>query len=207
MKNSRVLPADKNPGVRPLAAGETIMRLISACNITQTGPQATTTCGNTQLCAGTRAGIEGNLHAVRAIWPQSSGWKIDDDVTLTEQMEGVQNTQPEDDYPANPNAGTSQAVVDPTIDFGADPDDTRSRYEEGVGFGQALFDADNAFNRANRYLFLWTVRHRWNKASRFIFNRYLHWNMCFLRDKPGENKHIIYSKKGALQGDVFEATI
>ena len=31
--------------------------------------------------------------------------------------------------------------------------------------------------------------------------------MCFLRDKPGENKHIIYSKEGALQGDVFGATI
>ena len=67
MNNSRVLPADIKPGVRPLAAGKTTMRLISACNIAQTGRQATTTCGNTQLCAGTRAGIEGNLHAVRAI--------------------------------------------------------------------------------------------------------------------------------------------
>ena len=111
------------------------MRLMLACNVAQTGIQATTTCGNTQLCAGTRARIDGNLPEARAIWPQSSGWTIDDDGTLTKKMEDVQNTQPDDDYPANPNAGTSRAAVDPTIDFGADPDDTRSRYEEGVGFG------------------------------------------------------------------------
>ena len=122
-------------------------------------------------------------------------------------MQDVQTTQPDDDYPANPNAGTSRAAVDPTIDLGADPDDTRSRYEEGVGFGQALFDANNVLNRANRYLFLWNVRHRWNKASRFIFNRYCHWNMCFLRDKPGGNKFVIISKEGTLQGEVFGATI
>ncbi len=37
----------------------------------------TAACGNTQLCAGLRSGIKGNLHAVRAIWPQSAGWTED----------------------------------------------------------------------------------------------------------------------------------
>ena len=118
-------------------------------------------CGNTQLCAGTRAGIEGNLHTVRAIWPQSSGWTIDDDGNLVEDK---LLTQPEEEAPPNSNAGTSRAAHDPTIDRGADPDAIRSQFKEEVGFGQALFDADNAFNWANRYLLLWNVRHRWKKA-------------------------------------------
>ena len=56
-------------------------------------------------------------------------------------------------------------------------------------------------------LLLWNVGHRWNKASRFIFNRYRHWSVCFLQDKPRENKFVIYSKEGTLQGDVFGAVI
>ena len=202
LNSSRILPADKHPGVRPLAAGETMMRLISACNMMQTGNQATVACGNTQLCAGTRAGIEGNLHAVRAIWPQSSGWTIDDDGQLVEDK---LFTQPEEFEPPDPNAGTSRAADDPKIDRGADPDATRSRFEDDVGFGQALFDAKNAFNSANRYLMLWNVRHRWNKASRFAFNRYKHHNICYLRDDPGKPVYIILSKEGTIQGDVLGA--
>ena len=41
LNSSRILPVDKHPGVRPLAAGETMMRLISACNMAQTGNQVT----------------------------------------------------------------------------------------------------------------------------------------------------------------------
>ena len=37
----------------------------------------TITCGNTQLCAGSKAGIKGTLHAVQAIWPQFTGWMLD----------------------------------------------------------------------------------------------------------------------------------
>ena len=39
LNSSRILPADKKPGMTPLAAGESLMRLISACNIAQTGNQ------------------------------------------------------------------------------------------------------------------------------------------------------------------------
>ena len=93
MNNNQLLPAEKNSGVRPLLAGKTMMRLISSCCMDQTGPQATTACGNTQLCAGTRALIEGNLHAVRAIWPQSSGSTIDED-GIPQQTENPLNTHP-----------------------------------------------------------------------------------------------------------------
>ena len=33
LNSSSILPAEKTPGVRPLAGGESLMRLISACNI------------------------------------------------------------------------------------------------------------------------------------------------------------------------------
>ena len=35
-------------------------------------------CGNMQLCASLEAGIEGNLHAVRAFWLESAGWVFDE---------------------------------------------------------------------------------------------------------------------------------
>jgi hypothetical protein len=64
---SRMLASDKNPGVRPLACGEIWMRLWADCLNSETMVGNTTACGNVNLCAGLRAGIEGNLHAVRAV--------------------------------------------------------------------------------------------------------------------------------------------
>ena len=120
-------------------------------------------------------------------------------------MEDKLFSQPDEVEPPDPHAGTSRAADDPNIDRGADPDATRSRFEEDVGYGQALFDAKNAFNSANRYLMLWNVRHRWNKASRFAFNRYKHHNICYLRDDPGKPAYVILSKEGTIQGDVLGA--
>ena len=187
-------------------AGKTIMQTIASVIIEHVGLQATTACGNTQLCAGTRAGIEGTLHAVRAIWPQSSGWMIDGD-GIPQQMDQPLNTQPEDDFPADPHAGISRAADDQIFDEGADPDITCSRYKENVGFGHAYFVVTNAFNAAVRVLLLWNVGHQWNKAARFVFNWYRHWCSCFLRDKPGYVKFIIYSKEGTPQGDYFGAVL
>ncbi len=74
----RELAADKWPGVRPsLGCGETWMQLMANCNHMQSKVGATAACGNTQLCAGLQSGIKANLHAVRAIWPQSAGWLHD----------------------------------------------------------------------------------------------------------------------------------
>ena len=66
---ARMLAADKKPGVRPLplACMEIWMRLWADCLNTETKIGATTACGNINLCAGLQAGIEGNLHAVRAV--------------------------------------------------------------------------------------------------------------------------------------------
>ncbi len=53
-------------------------------------------------------------------------------------------------------------MLGPGIDPGAAEDDSHSRYKEGTGFGSALFDARNGFNKLNRYLMLCNVAHLWN---------------------------------------------
>ena len=45
----------------------------SDCSHTKTKVEVTNSCGSLQLCVGLQFGIEANLHAIRAIWPQSAG--------------------------------------------------------------------------------------------------------------------------------------
>ena len=86
INSAQMLTADKKPGVHPLVCGEIWMRLWADCLNTETKVGATTACGNVNLCAGLRAGIEGNLHAVWAVWPQSAGCECDDEeVTMALQ--------------------------------------------------------------------------------------------------------------------------
>ena len=178
----RELAADKRPGIRPLGCGETWMRLIVNCNHMQSKVGATAACGNTQLCAGLQLGIKANLHAVRAIWPQSAGWLHDGSAADDGEGTAAGNNTEED------GAGNLVAISYRMehADTGVDQDTSSSRYAPGTGFGAALFDARNAFNELNRYLMLWNVAHLWNQGSRFAFNRYRHWGMCLVRDRPGQ---------------------
>ena len=93
---------------------------MSSCNNDHSRTQATIVCANTQLCAGLGAGIEGNPHAVQAIWPQSTGWT---------HNRGI----PDDDYGDDPDDGDapmtqlsqvedSLVAEDPLIDVGANKD-------------------------------------------------------------------------------------
>ncbi len=166
---SRMLAGDKKPGVRPLVCGEIWMRLWADCLNSETKIGATAVCGNVNLCAGLRAGIGGNLHAVRTVWPQSAGWECN----------GGEVTAPQ---PAT--KGPSMTVI-PTIDPGKAADTSRLRYMSNSGFGTALFDARNGFNEVNWHLMLWTVAHRWTKASWFAFNCYRHQNIVFVHDRLG----------------------
>ena len=143
----RSVALDKCPGVRPLGVGEVWMRLWSDCSHMKTKEMATNACGNTQLCAGLRSGIEANLHAVWAIWPQLAGWTKD----------GA--TEEEDDGDPSNEATLrarvrAEGMLAPGIDPGAAEDASFSRYEPETGFGSALFDAQNGFNEINRYLML-----------------------------------------------------
>jgi hypothetical protein len=137
------------------------MRLWSDCSHTKLKLEATNACGNIQLCAGLWSGIEANLHSVQAIWPQSAGWTVD---SGEEEDDGDQKAL------ALHRRVCPGGMLGPGIDPGAVEDDSHSRYEEGTGFGSALFDARIGFNELNCYLMLWNVAHLWNWGSQFAFN-------------------------------------
>ncbi len=150
--------------------------------------------------AGLQSGIEANLHAVWVIWPQSAGW------TKAEAAE-----EEEDD---NPSANTAlqncvrpKGVLAPGIDPGAAEDASFSRYEPGTGFGSALIDARNGFNKLNNYLMLWNVAHHWNQVSRFAFNWYRHWVQCLVWSEPGGPALVINLKEGITQGNCLAMSL
>ena len=60
----RLVALDKRPGVRPVGIGETLCRSLAKLVMRAAGDQAKTACGNLQMCAGLKAGIEGATHAV-----------------------------------------------------------------------------------------------------------------------------------------------
>ena len=84
----------------------------------------------------------------------------------------------EDDDPSNNaalwNCVRAKGVLAPRIDPRAAEDASFSRNEPGTGFGSALIDAHNGFNKLNRYLMLWKVAHCWNRVNQFAFNWYRH---------------------------------
>ena len=56
---------DKWPVVRPVGVGGTLRQALAKLVMRAVGDQAKTACGNLQLRAGLKAGIEGATHAVR----------------------------------------------------------------------------------------------------------------------------------------------
>ena len=54
---------------------------------------------------------------------------------------------------------------------------------------------------------LWNVAHRWNRESRFAFNRYRHWVRYLVRSEPGEPALVIHSKEGITQGDCLAMSL
>ena len=174
------------------------MRLWSDCSHTKSKVEATNACGITQLCAGLWSGIEANLHAVQAIWPQSAGWTADF---------GEEEDEGEPETSALHRRVRPAGMLGPGIDPGAAEDDSNSHYKEGAGFGSALFDAWNGFNKLNRYLMLWNVAHLWNHGSRFAFNRYHHWVRCLVWTEPGNPPIVIHSWEGITQGDCLAMSL
>ena len=63
----RLVALDKEPGTRPVGIGEIYRRLFAKCVLEACGSQATTACGNLNLCLGLPAGIEGAVHAVTLV--------------------------------------------------------------------------------------------------------------------------------------------
>ena len=77
----RLVALDKRPGVRPVGIGETLRRSLAKIVMRSAGDQAKTSCGNLQLCAGLKAGIEGGTHAVgqRRV-ERGMVWRVEEEV-------------------------------------------------------------------------------------------------------------------------------
>ena len=85
------------------------------------------------------------------------------------------------------------------MDPGKADDVSRLRYVPNSGFGTALFDAKNGFNKVNRYLMLWTAAHRWTKA-RICLQPLPPPEHSYVRDQPVKPPFWILSREGIAQG-------
>ena len=115
------------------------MRLLARCALVgEAKALARDTCNNINLSGGLQLGIEGNLHAIRTIWPESAGWAFDPGTTAEPQnifqqlLDGAERelAQAEDTPPVsqNDNLHLSQEEV------------KECRYQPNVGFGVELVD-------------------------------------------------------------------
>jgi hypothetical protein len=196
----RPVTLDKCPGIQPLGEGKVWMPLWFDCSHMKTKVAATSACGNTHLCAGLQSEIEANLNAVWSIWPQLAGW------TKDEATEEEEDGNLSGDTTLR-NRVHAKGVLPPGIDPGAAEEAKFSCYKPGTGFGSALFNARNGFNKINRYLMLWNVAYHWNRVSWFAFNRYWHWVRYLVRSEPGELALVIHSKEGIMQGDCLAMSL
>ncbi|KAL5266795.1 hypothetical protein ACHWQZ_G003996 [Mnemiopsis leidyi] len=61
---SRLIPLDKNPGVRPIGIGEILRRIIGKCVTWSIKEDIESSAGGLQTCAGHKAGVEAAIHAI-----------------------------------------------------------------------------------------------------------------------------------------------
>ena len=189
MRQGRLVALDKQPGVRPLGIGEAWMRAVSKLVLMQCGLDGKEACGNTQLCAGLEAGIEGAIHASLQ---RATNTKLIPDATA--ETGGLPP-------PTEPITEPPDQGAPPTFNTPGDteaPPHTQSDPE--VHF---LTDARNGFGELSRMAMLWEVRHRWPAGSRFAFNLYRHECRLILRGPPGSKPAVLKSREGVMQGCVW----
>ena len=61
----RLLPLDKQPGVRPIGIGEVVRRIVGKAIVSIVGPAVQQVVGCSQLCAGQDCGVEAGIHAMQ----------------------------------------------------------------------------------------------------------------------------------------------
>ncbi len=66
----RLIALDKNPGIRPIGAGETVRRIMSKAILRILGPYIREATGTVQLCAGQESGYEAAVHAMKKIFQE-----------------------------------------------------------------------------------------------------------------------------------------
>ena len=78
LMSSRLIALDKCPGVRPIAIGEILRRIICRSIVMATRNDIADLCGVDQLCSGIKGGIEGAFHAMKELFEakRASGWGL-----------------------------------------------------------------------------------------------------------------------------------
>ena len=66
----RLIPLDKNPGVRPIGIGDVARRIIAKTILKVVGDDIQSAAGPLQTCAGHEAGCEAAVHAMKKIYSQ-----------------------------------------------------------------------------------------------------------------------------------------
>ena len=64
----RLIPLDKNPGLRPIGVGEVLRRIIGKAVASITRESITKSVGSLQVCAGHDAGCEAAIHSMKDIF-------------------------------------------------------------------------------------------------------------------------------------------
>ena len=67
---SRLIPLDKNPGVRPIGIGEVIRRILGKASLYIIGNDIQEAAGCLQLSAGQKSGVEAAIHAMQQAFDQ-----------------------------------------------------------------------------------------------------------------------------------------
>ncbi len=62
--NGRLVPLDKNPGIRPVGVGEVIRRIMAKAVVKVLGKDIQDASGTLQSCSGLESGIEATVHAM-----------------------------------------------------------------------------------------------------------------------------------------------
>ena len=195
-----VVALDNRPGVRPVGIGETLRRALAKLAMRAAGDQAKTACGDLQLCAGLKAGIEGATHAMgqRRVKRERTRRLETEEEAAVEAEEQEEESVEVAGLMINliiETAGMEEEAAEGlAAAIGMElEEDRESEGEEGVGgtqwalealefltqeadpSGTMLVDTRNGFNKLSRLSMLWTVQHRWPAGARFAINCYKHW--------------------------------
>jgi hypothetical protein len=68
----RLIPLDKNPGLRPIGVGEVIRRIAGKVVMRAVKDEVMDSVGSLQTCAGQEGGIEATIHAMRELYSEDS---------------------------------------------------------------------------------------------------------------------------------------
>ena len=68
----RLIPLDKNPGLRPIGVGEVLRRIAGKAVVALVRNDIISSVGSLQVCAGHEAGCEAAIHAMHSIFQEQS---------------------------------------------------------------------------------------------------------------------------------------